>query len=156
DLYLYHDRAGLYWHIPSAEWVEIEFEGKFWIGSRDIAPPPGENLPRGQFRAVLVDQGGEKSERSFTFDAPAEPRFPFPDLVILDGQYTVTSSYPANHLIFYDVSGAEISVKTLMAATGSIAGLSPPNGAVGAALWGEDAEYSSAALTDIVPLRRIR
>jgi hypothetical protein len=60
-----------------------------WIGSRAIAMPGDDPLPRGQYRAVLVNKGGEQAERAFTFDAPDNPRDPFPRLNLLEGNYTV-------------------------------------------------------------------
>jgi hypothetical protein len=153
DLYLYHDREGLYWHFGPSDWVRVDHEGAAWIGSRGIAGGGGEALPRGQFRAVLVDQGGEKSERTFTFDAPAAARYPFPAFTVTEGRYRADSRYPGNSVIFYDDSGAVLGVRSLLETEGALADLSPPRGAQGASLWAEDAEFLSSALTEIVALR---
>jgi hypothetical protein len=152
DLYLYHDREGLYWHFTPEDWVHFSYDGKEWIGSRGIAMNAGESLPRGQFRAVVVDQGGEKSERTFTFDAPAGARYPFPQFSVNRGRYTANSRYPGNFVIFYDASGAVVGVKSLLNLEGSIEDLSPPRTAQGASLWAEDTEYLTSALTAIVTL----
>jgi hypothetical protein len=102
DLYLYHDREGLCWHLTSDDWVTIQGEGQTWIGSRNIAMLDDAALPRGQFRAVLVDKGGEQNERLFSFDAPQEARHPFPFLYISDGRYRIESDYPEHFFICYD------------------------------------------------------
>jgi hypothetical protein len=154
DLYLYHDREGLCWRIGASEWTTVDYGGKTWIGTRNIAAAPGEPLPRGQFRAVLVDRGGEKSERNFAFDAPAASRFPFPEFSVAGGRYTAKSQYPANHVVFYDAGGVYMGTKTLLAAEGNIRDLAPPSGAAGAALWAEDAENMSSAVTEIAALGR--
>jgi hypothetical protein len=153
DLYLYHDREGLYWHFSSQEWEALTYEGKIWIGSRDIAMNAGENLPRGQFRAVVIDQGGQKSERSFTFDAPAAARYPFPKFSIAEGQYSTDSKYPSNFVIFYDAQGGTVGVKTILSPEGRVNELAPPNGAFAACLWAEDAEYATSAISKMIPLQ---
>jgi hypothetical protein len=153
ELYLYHDRAQLRWHITSAEWITYVQDGTTWIGTRSIAIDENEPLPRGQFRAVLVNKGGEKSERNFTFDAPEEPRFPFPTLEISGGRYTVSSAYPSNRLVCYDEQGNHVFSVTLASLSGSTADLGIPSQAKTAALWAEDAQYFTSAITYVTSLR---
>ena len=153
DLYLYHDREQLRWHIKSDDWVSYTHEGKTWIGSRSISIAEDENLPRGQFRAVLVTKGGEKSERNFTFDAPVDPRYPFPILEISGGRYMMDSAYPVNRLICYDEEGNYIFSVNLSSSYGLINDLGIPSQARTAALWAEDAQYSTSAVTYVTALR---
>ena len=153
DLYLYHDREQLRWRIQSDDWISYTNEGKTWIGTRSIAIGEDEVLPRGQYRAVLVNKGGEKSERNFTFDAPADPRFPFPTLQISGGRYTVESAYPSNRLLCYDEQGNHIFSVNLTSLNGSINDLGIPSQAKTAALWAEDAQYFTSAVTYVTPLR---
>jgi len=154
DLYLYHDREQLRWHISSSDWVTHTSEGKTWIGTRSIAIENNEILPRGQYRAVLVNKGGEKSERNFSFDAPADPRFPFPSLDISDGRYTVISSYPVNRLVCYDDQGNYNFTAALSKLSGTIEELGIPSQARTAALWAEDSQYFTSAYTDVSSLRK--
>jgi len=153
ELYLYHDRAQLRWHIKSDDWVSYINEGTTWIGTRSIAVDENERLPRGLFRAVLVNKGGEQSERNFTFDAPEEPRFPFPTLEVSAGRYTVDSAYPQNHLLCYDEQGSYVSSVNLADLSGSIADLGIPSQARTAALWAEDAQYFTSAMTYVTAIR---
>jgi hypothetical protein len=154
DLYLYHDREQLRWHIKSEDWVSYVQDGKTWIGSRSIMIGEDEILPRGQYRAVLVNKGGEKSERNFSFDAPEEPRFPFPVLEISEGQYTVNSSYPSNRLVCYDEQGNYIYTANLANLSGQLSELNLPSNARTAALWAEDAQYFTSAFTYVTAIRR--
>jgi len=154
DLYLYHDREQLRWHIKSEDWVSYVQDGKTWIGTRSIAISEDEILPRGQYRAVLVNKGGEKSERNFSFDAPEEPRFPFPVLEISEGQYKATSLYPSNRLVCYDEQGNYIFTATLSALSGQVSDLNIPSNARTAALWAEDAQYFTSAYTYVTAIRR--
>jgi len=156
ELFLYHDREQLRWHLKSDDWVEFTHEGRTWIGTRSIAigEGEGEKLPRGQFRAVLVNKGGEKTERNFSFDAPEEPRFPFPSLQMTEGRYTVSSLYPTNRLVCYDENGNYLSIVRLETLSGAVSSLTIPGNARSASLWAEDAQYSTSAFTNAVTIRR--
>jgi hypothetical protein len=152
ELQLHHDRAGLRWTISSDDWVNHEDgEGKTWIGSRSIAMPENETLPRGRYRAVLINKGGERAERSFSFDAPEDPRYPFPFLFIGEGMYRIDSAYPVHRLICYDQQGNIVETLLLSGLEGSLQDL-PDNGR-SAALWAEDPEYRVSALTEALALR---
>jgi hypothetical protein len=153
DLYLYHDREGLCWHLTSDDWATVQGEGQTWIGSRNIAMLDDAALPRGQFRAVLVDKGGEQSERLFSFDAPREARHPFPFLYISEGAYRIESEYPEHYFICYDGSGAFLKNVPVLNLEGDLAALDLPGETRAVALWAEDSEYFTSALTDVVPTR---
>jgi hypothetical protein len=153
DLYLYHDREGLCWHLTPDDWVTVQGEGQTWIGSRNIAMLDDAALPRGQFRAVLVDKGGEQSERLFSFDAPQDARHPFPFLYITDGRYRIESDYPEHFFICYDGSGAFLKNVPVPNLEGELSELGLPGDTRAVALWDEDSEYFTSALTDVVPTR---
>jgi len=153
ELFLYHDREQLRWHLRNDDWVEFVQEGRTWIGSRSITVNEGERLPRGQFRAVLVNMSGERAERNFTFDAPEEPRFPFPSLQVNDGYLTVNSLYPVNNLICYDAGGNVLFVMTLENLSGYIETMGFPAQTWSVALWAEDPQFSTSAFTDAVSIR---
>jgi hypothetical protein len=150
ELYLYHDREGLVWQFSSGDWVSYEIEERSWIGSHNIAMADDEPLPRGLFRAVLVDKGGERSERSFAFDAPGESRHDFPRFTLSGDRYAVESGYPDNYLICYDLEGNYIQTQALTAPEGAFTGLDLPSNVAGVALWAEDPEYHVSAITDVV------
>jgi hypothetical protein len=149
ELYLYHDREQLRWQIESNEWLSHTQDGRTWIGTRSIAVRDG-SLPRGLFRAVLVNKGGESSQRSFAFDGNV--RYPFPELEISDGMYTVRSEWPVNRLVCYDISGNYTATVELPSLTGSISQLRLPSNARTAALWAEDEANFCSAFTNVVPL----
>ena len=153
DLYLYHDREQLRWHISSDDWISFTLDGKTWIGTRSIAIAENETLPRGQYRAVLVNKGGEKSERNFSYDASEESRFPFPTLEISGGRYTINSQYPANHLVCYDDQGNYVFTAVLDSPGGAIEDLGIPSQARTAALWAQDTQRFTSAFTDVASLR---
>ncbi|MDR1949802.1 MAG: hypothetical protein LBQ38_10455 [Spirochaetaceae bacterium] len=150
ELYLYNDREGLVWQLGVEDWVSYELEGRTWIGSHNIAMTGDESLPRGLFRAVLVDKGGERAERTFAFDAPEEPRYAFPFFTASDGRYLVESGYPEHYFICYDAEGGYVQTKPLTVLDGTFAELDLPANVEGVALWAEDPELYVSALTDVV------
>ncbi|MDR0502593.1 MAG: hypothetical protein LBH16_04660 [Treponema sp.] len=149
ELYLFHDRDQLRWRLTSDEWVSYTQDGKTWIGSRAIAAKEN-TLPRGVYRAVLVNKGGEKGERSFTYDGVV--RFPFPEIEIKDGYYTVKSQWPVNRLICYDRSGGYLTTINLPSLTGSVSQINLPPAARTAALWSEDEANFCGAYTNVVSI----
>ena len=153
ELYLHHDRDGLFWLISSKDWVKHEEDGKTWIGSRSIAMQGDGPLPRGQYRAVLINKGGEKTERRFTYDGPERSPYPFPDFTVIEDSYRVTSQYPVNRLICYDQQGRTVQTVEINGAEGSIRELRLANSVRTAALWAADPEHHISALTDAASMR---
>ena len=153
ELYLYHDREGLRWLFKPDDWVQFTEEETTWIGSRAIAMFEDAALPRGQYRAVLVNKGGERTERNFTFDSPEEAPHPFPFLSISNGIFRVDSSYPVNHLVCYDQQGTVIQTLQLTQMQGNLRDLRISSNATSAALWAEDPEYRCSAITEAAYMR---
>jgi hypothetical protein len=153
ELQLRHDREGLRWVLTPEDWISFEEEGRIWVGSRSIAMAGNERLPRGLYRAILVNKGGEKSERTFTFDAPEYSRFPFPVIRINNDRYQIESQYPSNKIICYDAQGNAIGDVSLTSLGGTLSSLSLPQDTRSIALWAEDPEYLSSAMTDLVSVR---
>ena len=153
ELYLYHDAQGLRWVINSEDWIQHLEDGKSWVGSKGLAMPDRLPLPRGQFRAVLFNKGGEKTERKFTFDGPEDSPFPFPFLSVYDGVYRIDSRYPVNQLVCYDQQGKLVQTHRVTDIQGNVRDLRLPNSARTAALWASDPEYHISAITEAVSLR---
>jgi hypothetical protein len=153
ELYLYHDREGLRWLITSEDWIEYEEAGRIWIGSRGIAMPEGMLLPRGQYRAVLINKGGESTERNFTYDGPETSPHPFPQLTIEDGVFRIDSQYPVNHFVCYDQQGRAVQTQAVTLAEGNIRILNLPGAVRTLAVWAEDPEYRLSAITEAVSIR---
>ena len=153
ELWLYHDWDGLSWQLTSKNWVKETVSGDTWIGSRAIAMEDGSDLPRGQYRAVLTDKGGNRSERLFSFDAPPELERPFPFLDIIGDEYRIDSQYPQQNLLVYDNAGNYLSTVTPSSLEGKVSALGLPSQAESLSLWARDPNRSVSAFTDIVPLR---
>ena len=151
ELYLYNDREQLRWLVKSDDWITIINDGVTWIGTRSIALLNNESLPLGQYRAVLVNKGGEKSERYFSFDS--QVRYPFPSLAISEDRYTVNSDWPNNRLVGYDGEGNYVSTVEIWELNGLVSELRFPSNVRTAALWAEDPDRFSSAFTNVVSVR---
>jgi len=153
ELYLYNDREGLRWVFTSDDWVRHEEDGKTWIGSRSIAMFGDASLPRGQYRAVLFNKGGESKERRFTYDGPETPPYPFPSLSYSEGLYQIDSRYPVNRLIGYDQQGKIAQVIPIGELSGSLRDLRFTGAVRTVALWAEEPEYRVSILTEAISIR---
>jgi len=153
ELYLYNDREGLRWLITSDDWIKYEEDGKTWIGSRSIAMFGDASLPRGQYRAVLFNKGGESKERRFTYDGPETPPYPFPSLSFSEGLYQIDSRYPVNRVIGYDQQGKITQVIQVRELRGSLSDLRVTGTVRTIALWAEEPEYHISILTEAISIR---
>ena len=153
ELYLYNDREGLRWVMTSSDWIEYEEDGKVWIGSRSIAMFDDNPLPRGQYRAVLYNRGGESTERRFTFDGPETPPYPFPLFSITEGMYHIDSLYPVNRFICYDQQGTPIQTISVRENDGYIRDLRFMPNVRTIALWAEESLYRTSVLTEAIVIR---
>lgn len=66
--YLYHPDSRLFWELDAGEWEKKNREGREWIGSSAFAA--FERLPRGEYRLILIDRAGDRSEASFFLNQP--------------------------------------------------------------------------------------
>lgn len=153
ELYLYHDGEGLRWRLTEKDWLVVNQGGHTWIGSRSIAMVDDGTLPRGQYRTVLVNKAGEQASRTFTFDPPAAPRYPFPAFTISDGTYRIASRYPGHFFIGYDEQGSFVQSIPISDLSGEVSALNLASNVMAIALWAEDAGYSTSALSDALPLK---
>jgi hypothetical protein len=153
ELYLYNDREGLRWLFTSDDWIRFEEDGKTWIGSRSIAMFGDAALPRGQYRAVLINKGGESRERKFTYDGPETPPYPFPSLSYSGGMYQIDSQYPVNRIICYDQQGKIAQAVQVAELNGNIRDIMVIGNIRTIALWAEVPEYHLSILTEAISIR---
>ncbi|MCX7655630.1 MAG: hypothetical protein N2Z76_03790 [Treponemataceae bacterium] len=125
---------------------------RVWIGSHRIQMYPAAPLPRGRYRIILRDKGGEHVERSLGLDAPLTPVYQFPRLVLEKGSYRIVSNYPKNDLVAYDQELRLIRTVPLAHTQGSIRDLRLPSSVRAVALWAEDPDRNIAAFTSIQQL----
>jgi hypothetical protein len=153
ELRLYNDYAGLLWSFTPETWVRYDEAGNTWIGSRRIAMADSEVFPSGQYRAVLIDKGGDRTERTFGFDVPSIPRYPFPKLTIADGRYNIDSEYPEHYFLCYNSEGSYRNSVKLESKTGALSSLRFGSDILSVAVWARDTVYSTSALTKMAAIK---
>jgi hypothetical protein len=153
ELRLYNDYDGLVWSFTPETWIRHEEAGNTWLGSNKIVMAGSEIFPSGQYRAVLIDKGGERTERVFGFDVPAVPRYPFPKLTITEDDYKIDSAYPESYFLCYNMDGSYRNSVKLEEKTGSISSLRLGSDILSVALWARDTVHSTSALTKLTPIR---
>lgn len=152
-LHLLNDSSQLYWSLSAKDWLKVEKSGETWIGSHSLSMNDGVPFPRGVYRAVLVDKGGERAERTVSFSPPAEPARRYPSFSAAKGRYRVVSEYPKNSVVAYDASGAIARTVALKNKEGALSELDLGPAVQSLAVWAEDEESRTAALTDPLSLK---
>jgi hypothetical protein len=153
ELRLYNDYDGLVWLFTPETWVRYDEAGNTWLGSNKIVMAGGEVFPSGQYRATLIDKGGERGEHTFGFEVPAIPRYPFPRLTITEDSYKIDSEYPEFFFICYNTDGSYHNSIKLESKTGNISSLRLGSDILSVALWARDTVHSTSALTKMTPIR---
>lgn len=64
EIYIIHDESEYYWRATKNEWDLVEEEGNQWIILNNIISAQFQNLPRGEYRVVLIDFSGYRDEQS--------------------------------------------------------------------------------------------
>ena len=70
EFYLIHDEAELYWRFDAQSWTHRRVAGENWVGFSGLSMADWGELPRGQYRTVVIDRAGEHDERTVSIDAP--------------------------------------------------------------------------------------
>jgi hypothetical protein len=153
ELYLYHDLEGISWKMTGADWIQRQQDNRLWIGAYGLCPPPGEKIPSGLYRAVIIDKAGEKSERTFGFEVPETPHYPLPELTVADGEYTIKCDYPEKYFLGFADDGTYLVTVPAPGSSGQVKDLRFAGNVVSFALWADDPERSTAALTGSYPAK---
>ncbi|MDX9958878.1 MAG: hypothetical protein RBT68_10605 [Spirochaetia bacterium] len=134
-LYVIHDESELAWPLTADNWVRRDEGNSVWLGSNGLQPGDNNLMPRGRYRAVVVDKAGERDELNFNLNAPVTKDYALPVIRLAGSQLTLDSPYQMNTLFFLDP--ADNPVKTV--------GLNPGTNSLDA-LWG-DSSWRTAAYT---------
>jgi hypothetical protein len=134
-LYILHDESELFWTLTLDNWIRREESDSVWLGSNGLEPGDEGLMPRGRYRAVVVDKAGERDERIFNLSAPVTADYALPVLRRTGSQLTLESPYQVNTLFFLDPAGNP--VKTV--------GINPGTSSLDV-LWG-DSSWRTAAYT---------
>lgn len=134
-LYILHDQSELFWTLTLDNWIQKDEGDSVWLGSNGLEPGDEGLMPRGQYRAVVVDKAGERDERFFSLSAPVTADYILPSLSREGSQLTLDSPYQVNTLFFLDPADNPVKTVGINAGTSSLD-----------ALWG-NTSWRTAAYT---------
>ena len=103
-LFIVHDASELCWTLTADEWQRNDEGSAVWIGSNGL-DAPGATVPRGEYRAVIVDRAGERSDRRFSLSAPETSAYDVPSVRLSGTSAVIGSAYPSNTAFFLDAGG---------------------------------------------------
>lgn len=69
NIYIIHDESEMFWTLDQNNWAIVRERDENWLGSNSISTANKTPLPRGDYRVLIVDAGGDRSEGSFYLDA---------------------------------------------------------------------------------------
>lgn len=153
SLYLINDEQQLYWTLTASDWLSVNKDNQLWVGSHNISMIDGRSFPRGMYRLILTDKGGDRSEKSIGLDASLQSRYPFPLLRIQGDTFQISSGYPKNTLLCYDSGGAMVKSIPLTNLSGNLKGLGLAPTVLDIALWAEDPDSNLGALTRTISIK---
>jgi hypothetical protein len=103
-LYVINDGEELCWTLTPENWERSDEGSSVWLGSNGI-DSPGQAIPRGEYRLVLVDRAGQRAERGFSLSAPETSAYGLPSVTLSGTTVKLDSPYPSNTAFFIDAGG---------------------------------------------------
>ena len=64
EIYIIHDETEQYWRVTKDDWGTIEKDGNEWIVLTEVVSTNNKNLPRGEYRIVILDLSGYRDEQT--------------------------------------------------------------------------------------------
>jgi hypothetical protein len=109
-MHVIHDDSERYWTLTRDDWMLREEGSDAWIGANDLALEDDGAIPRGRWRVVLLDSGGDRAEREFIVNAGPSAGFPVPTAKLSGGSLVVASAWPQVSVAFLDGTGALVKM----------------------------------------------
>jgi hypothetical protein len=120
ELWVVQDDSALAWKLTDADWIKAGEGGITWIGGSALAGPELRLLPRGQYRCIVIDTSGQRTEREFQVSGSFPDRAP-PSLSMTGGQMKIMSAWPETLALAFDGTGALIASPAAPGQSGSAA-----------------------------------
>ena len=108
-IYLIQEEEELSWILDEENWENISMGNDVWLGTSSLRMPGGEEFPRKNYRLVVIDKTGQRSEKEFypAVKGGEEPIFPKGKV---EGKFFVLESpYSTHTLRVYNRTGEIVS-----------------------------------------------
>ncbi|OHD28124.1 MAG: hypothetical protein A2Y38_09555 [Spirochaetes bacterium GWB1_59_5] len=123
-LYVVHEGEELSWTLTRDDWQRSEEGSSIWLGSNSL-DAPGSVMPRGQYRVILVDKAGERTERAISLNAPETSLYKVPALSVSGMNVVLDSDYSVNTVFFFDSGGNVVLTAAIFTGTSLLDALWP-------------------------------
>ena len=107
SVYLIHDEQELFWELSTESWATTEADGRRWVGANSICMPDYSPMPRGDYRVLVQDLGGDAAETqiSITTRTLSPTEIGFPAVSIRNGQMVVSGPFERYTVWVYEKGG---------------------------------------------------
>jgi len=120
ELWIVNDDSELSWKLTDADWVKATEGSDTWFGASALAQADFSALPRGSYRLVAIDAGGQRTEREFRVSGSFPDR-KSPTVSLAGGTLAVRSDWPETLALAFDSAGTLISTPAAPSAGASLA-----------------------------------
>jgi hypothetical protein len=121
ELWVVEDESALSWKMTDADWIKAVEGGDTWFGASALSMADFSPMPRGTYRFIAIDAGGQRVEREFQVAGDFPDRQP-PTLAFAKDSLSLHSEWPETLLLAFDSAGALIAMPGAQAGATSLAG----------------------------------
>ena len=104
-LYLIQEEEELFWVLDAENWEKVSKGNDVWLGASSLRMPMGEQFPRENYRLVVIDKTGQRSEKEFYPAVKGGKEPVFPSGKVEDGFLLLDSPHGAHTLRVYNREG---------------------------------------------------
>jgi hypothetical protein len=120
QVWVLNDDSAYAWEFTDADWVKATEGGDTWIGASALATPELASMPRGDYRFIVIDAAGQRSEKAFRVSGSFPDR-KAPSVSFSRGRLTIGTSWPETLALAFDGAGALLASPGAPAAASSLA-----------------------------------
>jgi len=104
EIYLIRNDLNWSWKIDSSNWVSYDQDGEHWLGANGLSIGTGGNIPRGDYRVLVIDRSGQRDERTITIRQPGidSGKLNFPEITKVGATLRIRSDVAPVLLWFYN------------------------------------------------------
>lgn len=115
SLYIIQDNTELFWSIPVDGWLTAGNDTETWIGSNSVIMHDYSSFPRGTYRIIIQDLGGDTTEKSFVLSQATMDlsRKPHPTVTTIENTIRISGQHSQYAIWVYDRNRQQRSTYTI-------------------------------------------
>lgn len=108
-LYLIQEEEELFWVFDSDNWEEVPVGSDVWLGQSSLRMPQGSTFPRKNYRLLVIDKSGQRSEKEIFLAVKSGPDPVFPSGRVEGDYFLLESPHGIHTLRVYNRDGMIIN-----------------------------------------------